>query len=75
MSFGWASALPSRNTGCNLPPVHVMVGVGAAFDLNTGRLSHAASVALVAAIVVGAAVATTLPLTLGEEASVSPAAP
>jgi len=40
-----------------------------------GRLSHDASVVLVAAIVVGAALAITLPLTLGEEAPVSPVAP
>jgi hypothetical protein len=40
-----------------------------------GRLTHEASEALVAAIVVGAALAIALPLTLGEEAPVSPAAP
>jgi len=40
-----------------------------------GSLSHAASVALVAAIVAGAALAITLPLALGEEAPVSPVAP
>jgi len=40
-----------------------------------GRLSHDASVVLVAVIVAGAALAITLPLTLGEEAPVSPVAP